>query len=135
MRTASAVATMLLAGCAAKQPQPQTPKLNKPVVIGKTDEADAIALLGQPIKTVIAPNGAKNETFALSGIGRTRSPGQSLDVITYVFGTDGILRHIIMEAGASGRFLMQEKDIGSVLPGEIVGPPPTVTEITIRRAS
>jgi hypothetical protein len=133
MRIALAVAVMLLAGCAAKQPQP--PKFNTPVVIGKTDEAEAIARLGQPIKKVIAPNGAKNETFALSGIRPAGSAAQSLDTITYVFGTDGVLRHIIMEAGANGRFLMQEKNTDSVLPGEIVGPTPTVTEITIKRVS
>jgi hypothetical protein len=132
MRIALAVAVILLAGCVAKQ---QAAKFSGPVVIGKTDEAEAIARLGPPIKTVVAPNGAKNETFPFAMVKSALPEGQGPNGITYIFGTDGLLRHIIMENGSGARYLMQEKSTDSIQPDEIVGPMPTVVEMTIKRVS
>ncbi len=133
MRITLAVVVILLAGCSAKQ---HAAKFDGPVVIGKTDEAEAIARLGPPIKTVVAPNGAKNETFPFAMVRSALPEGQGPNGITYIFGTDGLLRHIIMENGSGAAdYLMQEKSTDSILPDEIVGPMPTVVEMTIKRVS
>jgi len=128
MRIALVVAVMLLAGCAAKH---QADNL-KPVELGKSSEADVVAMLGQPTKTVVAPNGAKNETFPMTM--KNASPGAP-NATTYIFGTDGKLRHIIWETDSGTRYLLHEKTTDDILPNEIVGPMPTVVDITIKRVS
>jgi len=120
---------MLLAGCAAKH---QAANL-KPPEIGKATEADVIALQGkQPIKSVVAPNGAKNDTFPLTMM---NASSDAPNATVYVFGPDGMLRHIMWETPSGARFLLNEKTTDGVLRDEIVGPMPTVVSMTIRRVS
>jgi hypothetical protein len=136
MRTLSAgVIVLALAGCAAKHQASQsfqTPNPMRPVAIGKTTEADAVYNMGPPIKVAVAPNGFKNETFELQSA-RLHLSAFGSGGVTYIFGADGVLRHIIMESG-SDRYLMQERNTDAVLPDELVGPMPKVVDITIKRA-
>jgi len=128
MRIALAVAVMLLAGCASKHHADL-----KPPEIGKSTEADVIALQGkQPIKTAVAPNGAKNDTFPLTMMNATPD---APNATVYVFGPDGTLRHIMWETPSGARFLLNEKTTDGILPDEIVGPMPTVVQMTIKRVS
>ena len=127
LRTALAVSVMLLAGCAARHANLE------PAALGKSTEADITALQAkQPTKTVIAPNGAKNVTFPdVMMNAAPDAPNQT----TYIFGTDGKLRHIIWETPSGHRYLLLEKTTAGILPDEIVGPMPTVVEISVKRVS
>ena len=93
-------------------------------------------LVTQPAVAVAAAAAYLNPNPALQAMVRSALPdGQGPNGITYIFGTDGLLRHIIMENGSGARYLMQEKSTDSIQPDEIVGPMPTVVEMTIKRVS
>lgn len=127
-KIALAAIVMLLAGCAAKQ----HPASLEPVMIGKTTEAEIATRMGPPLKSVTAPNGAKNDTYRFEML-MAADPVNGPNATTYIFGPDGVLRHIIMENGSGARFLLHEANTDGVLPDEIVGPMPTVVEVTIKR--
>jgi hypothetical protein len=79
---------------------------------------------------MIAPNGAKNDTYRMSIILPVVSEPPM--AITYIFGPDGKARHAIWETASGTRYLMREKDTSGILPEEIVGTMPIVADTSLK---